>query len=456
MDIVDFYPSVSVELFNKAIDFASTHVEISELDKEILRNARQSLLFHEENTWTKKNGLFDITMGAYDGAQITDLVGLFMLDKLNKTFPLITFKLYRDDGLGIHEHMTPRNMENTKKKLHRLFESFGLKITLDPHLSRVDFLDVTMCLHDDSFKPFRKPNDTPTNIHRDSNHPPHVIKNIPAAINKRLSHISSNAELFNQAKPDYEAALKKSGFSPKMKYAPPTDDEQRNSNNRNKKRARKRKIIWYNPTFNLAMKTKFGKEFLKLIDKHFPKNNPLAKIFNRKTIKISFSCSKNIDATISAHNKKVTNPDTAEQQQRCNCRNKANCPIPGKCCSQCIVYKASTNNVNYIGMTEGPFKTRYNNHTHSFREPTKQSSTTLSQFIWDNGLNPQPTINWQILKMCRTYQSGARACDLCVTERLMIMEHIRDPRNINKRSDIGNRCVHMRAHYLHSVRDNPP
>ena len=106
--------------------------------------------------------------------------------------------------------------------------------------------------------------------------------------------------------------------------------------------------------------------------------------------------------------------------------------------------------------TEGPFKTRYNNHTHSFREPTKQSSTTLSQFIWDNGLNPQPTINWQILKMCRTYQSGAKACDLCVTEKQMIMEHIRDPKNINKRSDIGNRCVHMRAHFLHSVRDNPP
>ena len=162
MDIVDFYPSVSVDLFNAAIDFASTHVEISDLDKEILHNARQSLLFHEETTWSKKTGLFDITMGAYDGAQITDLVGLFVLDRLNKSFPNITFKLYRDDGLGIHEHMTPRNMENTKKQLHRLFESFGLKISLDPFLSRVDFLDVTLCLHEDSFKPFRKPNDTPT------------------------------------------------------------------------------------------------------------------------------------------------------------------------------------------------------------------------------------------------------------------------------------------------------
>ena len=54
MDIVDFYPSVSIQLFNDAIEFASSHVDISDLDKEILLNARQSLLFHEETTWSKK------------------------------------------------------------------------------------------------------------------------------------------------------------------------------------------------------------------------------------------------------------------------------------------------------------------------------------------------------------------------------------------------------------------
>ena len=451
MDIVDFYPSVSIQLFNDAIEFASSHVDISDLDKEILLNARQSLLFHEETTWTKKNGLFDITMGAYDGAQITDLVGLFILDKLKKEFPTITFKLYRDDGLGIHEHMSPREMENTKKKLHALFESFGLKITLDPHLSRVDFLDVTMNLNEESFKPFRKPNDTPTYIHRESNHPPHVIRNIPDAINKRLSSISSNQDLFNNAIPDYQSALKKSGFSTRMKYTPPSTNEQDQDNRKAKKKTRKRKIIWYNPTFNLAMKTKFGKEFLKLIDKNFPKNNPLSKIFNRKTIKISFACSKNIDAVISAHNSKITKPNMSQQDQRCNCRNKNSCPIPDKCCSKCLVYKASLDNINYIGMTEGEFKTRYYNHTHSFREPSKKNSTTLSQYVWENNLNPQPIITWEIMKLCHTYKPGDKACDLCVTEKLLIMENIRDPKNINKRSDIGNRCVHTRSHFLHSV-----
>ena len=37
-------------------------------------NARKSVLYHKNDVWEKQTGLFDITMGAFDGAQITDLV----------------------------------------------------------------------------------------------------------------------------------------------------------------------------------------------------------------------------------------------------------------------------------------------------------------------------------------------------------------------------------------------
>ena len=81
----------------------------------------------------------------------------------------------------------------------------------------------------------------------------------------------------------------------------------------------------------------------------------LVNIFNCIIILSKYHSPAPKTLTFSAHNKKVTNPDTAQQQQRCNCRNKTNCPIPGKCCSPCIVYKASN---KYIGMTEGIFKMR--------------------------------------------------------------------------------------------------
>ena len=45
--------------------------------KKIIYHARKSLLFNEEGTWVKKDGLFDVTMGAYDGAEVCELVGTF-------------------------------------------------------------------------------------------------------------------------------------------------------------------------------------------------------------------------------------------------------------------------------------------------------------------------------------------------------------------------------------------
>ena len=75
-DIVDFYPSISEDLLNRALDFAGKYTEISSMDKEIILNARKSMLFGQEKAWIKKGtGLFDVTMGCFDGAEICELVG---------------------------------------------------------------------------------------------------------------------------------------------------------------------------------------------------------------------------------------------------------------------------------------------------------------------------------------------------------------------------------------------
>ena len=162
---------------------------------------------------------------------------------------------------------------------------------------------------------------------------------------------------------------------PKMKYARLSLKSKRTwliEKFKTKTRKRKNNIVQTHlqlETFK-AMKTKFGKELL--IDKKKTKNNPLSKIFNRKP------------------GPKILLPILRKRHGRttCNCKNKNNCLISGKCCSQCIVYKASINNVNYTVMTEGEFKTRYNNHTHSFREPSKRNRKALSQSIWEKRPNP--------------------------------------------------------------------
>ena len=53
LDIVDFYPSISENLFNKTLDWASKTVPINNKTRAILNNARQSILFHNNATWKK-------------------------------------------------------------------------------------------------------------------------------------------------------------------------------------------------------------------------------------------------------------------------------------------------------------------------------------------------------------------------------------------------------------------
>ena len=67
-------------------------------------------------------------------------------------------------------------------------------------------------------------------------------------------------------------------------------------NNPNKKikqtKNRKRNIISLNPPYSKNVVTKVGHYFLKLLDKHFPRHHKLHKIFNRNTVKVSYSCIK--------------------------------------------------------------------------------------------------------------------------------------------------------------------
>ncbi len=187
-DIVDFYPSISENLLDQALSWASNLAIITKDEISIIKHARKSVLFNDGKPWTKKdsNSLFDVTMGSYDGAEICELVGLFILNKLGQKFGKENIGLYRDDGLAIMKSKSARLADKTRKELHKCFEQFGLKITAEANLHVVNFFDVTFDLNNGKFKPYRKPNDDPLYINRHSNHPPSIIKQLPTSINKRM------------------------------------------------------------------------------------------------------------------------------------------------------------------------------------------------------------------------------------------------------------------------------
>ena len=94
--IESFYPSISEKLFTKAIPYAKNIVEIPNHNMIIIKHSRRSLLFHENELWVKKKGNkdFDVTMGSNDGAEISEIVGLLMLNKL--------VHLFQDNSVGLY------------------------------------------------------------------------------------------------------------------------------------------------------------------------------------------------------------------------------------------------------------------------------------------------------------------------------------------------------------------
>ena len=203
LDIDSFYPSITESLLSKAISFAKNYTTINDKNIDIIMQCRKSLLFDNETAWTKKNhsSMFDVTMGSFDGAEVCELIGLFLLNNLSEKYGKNNVGLYRDDGMVLLRNASGPQSERTRKDITRELKKQGLNISISTNQKICNFLDVTLNLTDGTHYPYRKPNNETLYIDTNSNHPSTIIKHLPAAISRRISDISSSKELFNMAKP---------------------------------------------------------------------------------------------------------------------------------------------------------------------------------------------------------------------------------------------------------------
>ena len=180
-------------------------------------------------------------------------------------------------------------------------------------LRSTNYLDLETGL----YKPYRKPGDKPLYVSAHSNHPPQILKNLPTGIEKRISNNSANQEIFDAAVQPFQSELDRCGYSYQLKYNP------RKEQNKPKKKRNKKNVTWFNPPFSLNVATNIGKEFLRLIDKHFPPGHPLHSVINRQTVKVGYRCLPNMGAQVNKHNSKILNNSSKKQATRtpssCNC-----------------------------------------------------------------------------------------------------------------------------------------
>ena len=450
-DICEFYPSITEELMKKALEFAKNYTDLPDEHLQIINSCRKSVLFNGGKVWSKKGRDFDITMGALDGAEAADLVGIYLLhqvqDLLESDYSGCYGGLYRDDGLIYVNRGNGPMVTRITKDLHHLFKENGLKITVEQVGKTVNILDVTISSETGKYKPFRKPNSSTTYVNKCSNHPPSILKNIPGMIERRVSSISSSEKEFSEAKGMYQQALDRAGYNSEIKYT-------KTNLKANKRKNRRKEKIWYNPPFSKNVSTKIGKEFFDLLRLHFPPHHTLHKLINKRTVSMSYSTMMNMDGIVKAHNKALLRKEeekTGQDEKKCNCRNKKKCPVKNKCLTEGVVYKATVkfgNNLQerkqYVGMTGSTFKSRLTSHKTNFKYERYRTETELSKFIWSlKDRDIRHDVTWDITDRAHTYKPGNITCNLCLAEKLQILTN---KNLLNKKSELLNKCPHRRQY----------
>ena len=203
-------------------------------------------------------------------------------------------------------------------------------------------------------------------------------------INKRLVEISSNEEVFQEAAEFYQTELDRCGYNHQLVWSENSD--------RIPKRQRKREVVWFNPPYSMNVQTKVGKEFLNLIDKHFPKGSPLHKFANRHTVKVSYRCVPNMGRYLARHNAKILSKNNGGRKQgapKCNCQKsrKSECPLPGQCNQSGVIYQAQVEVQNkepefYVGLAKS-FKPRWRKHRDTLKDRNMDGQTRFSSYVWE-------------------------------------------------------------------------
>ena len=165
----------------------------------------------------------------------------------------------------------------------------------------------------------------------------------------------------------------------------------------------------------------------------------------------------NVKQLIDGHNKAILkNAGIAQPRQdeekKCNCRKKEECPLDGECLVNEVVYQATVKTKDtketYIGLTSNQFKARYRNHQMSFRHEKRRNETELSKHLWKLKEEGKDfTVAWKIIAKAKPYTNLTKRCNLCITEKFFLLTkpHMA---TLNKRNELISTCRHRRKFIL--------
>ena len=92
-----------------------------------------------KKSWDKD---FDIPGGCFDGAEVLEIVGTYILSKISNEIYKKHVGLQQVDGLGVLRNMSESEMDRPRKNLIKIFQECGPSIVCKTNLTSVDSLTV--------------------------------------------------------------------------------------------------------------------------------------------------------------------------------------------------------------------------------------------------------------------------------------------------------------------------
>ena len=170
----------------------------------------------------------------------------------------------------------------------------------------------------------------------------------------------------------------------------------------------------------------------------------------------------NMAKHVARHNNKVLQQYLEVQHPQlrvapfCNCQRsrKPDCPVPGKCTTNNVVYQAqvteldSGNEEFYTGCTKRPIKKRVQEHFGAINKISNEGQTTFSTHVRKLKQDNIPhQIKWSVRDRGPPYNPTTKSCRLCLLEKYYIMFEP-EKATLNQRSEFFGHCWHKAPQLL--------
>ena len=220
-----------------------------------------------------------------------------------------------------------------------------------------------------------------------------------------------------------------------------------------RKNRQRNNILWYNPSFSKNVSTNIGLKFLSLIDKHFPMDHSLQKIFNCNTIKISYSAvwmtpKRSLTTITGASYTRLTYLTWKTTKTAWEPTKHATADKRTIACSTVTAFNlhwfikplSHGTTTTLLKHTLDSTLKQYRNHIASFRHAKHKNSTELSKHIWAlKNDNTDYFISWRVFSSSSPNSSSSKRCNLCLTEKFQII-CLPDLSSLNKHNKLGSSC----------------